>query len=150
MSNAAQAIWDGASSDADRVALRGPASHGPTGRLRERAAAVASRLREAQVAPGGRVLLVAPSVPEFAGAYFGILAAGAIAVTANTMSTPPELEHLGSDAEVAVVVGWSEVRPAPAEAAALGVPYWPLAAGLQASRARPSRSCIRALMTTLP
>ena len=96
------------------------------------------------------MLLVAPSVPEFAGAYFGILAAGAIAVTANTMSTPPELEHLGSDAEVAVVVGWSEVRPAPAEAAALGVPYWPLAAGLQASRVRPSRSCIRALMTTLP
>ncbi len=51
------------------------------------------------------MLLVAPSVPEFAGASFGILAAGAIAVTANTMSTRPELEYLGSDAEVAVVVG---------------------------------------------
>jgi hypothetical protein len=74
------------------------------------------------------VLLVAPSVPEFAGAYLGILAAGAIAVTANMMSTRPELEYLGSDAEVAVV-GWSDVRPAPA-AAALGVPYWPLAGGL--------------------
>jgi long-chain acyl-CoA synthetase len=46
------------------------------------------------------------------------------------MSTRPELEHLGSDAEVAVVRGWSEVRRAPAEAAALGVPYWPLAGGL--------------------
>ena len=76
------------------------------------------------------MLLVAPSVPEFAGAYLGILAAGAIAVTANTMSTRPELEHLGSDAEVAVVMGWGEVRPAPAAAAALGVPYWPLAGGL--------------------
>lgn len=77
------------------------------------------------------MLPVAPSVPEFAGAYFGILAAGAIAVMANTMSTRPELEYLGSDAEVAVVMGWSEVRPALAEAAAaLGVPYWPLAGGL--------------------
>ncbi|HME03856.1 MAG TPA: AMP-binding protein, partial [Solirubrobacteraceae bacterium] len=51
----------------------------------------------------------------------------AIAVTANTMSTRPELEHLGSDAEMAVVVGWSDVRPA---AAALGVPYWLLTGGL--------------------
>jgi long-chain acyl-CoA synthetase len=108
LSNAAQAIWDRASSDADRVALRGASEPWTYGRLRERAAAVASRLREAQVAPGDRVLLVAPSVPEFAGAYFGILAAGAIAVTANTMSTRPELEHLGSDAEMAVVVGWSD------------------------------------------
>src|SRR5271165_2497465 len=80
MSNAAQAIWDRASSDADRVALRGASEPWTYGRLRERAAAVASRLREAQVAPGDRVLLVAPSVPEFAGAYFGVLAAGAIAV----------------------------------------------------------------------
>ena len=111
MSNAAQAIWDRASSDANRVALRGAREPWTYGRLCERAAAVASRLREAQVAPGDRVLLVAPSVPEFAGAYFGILAAGAIAVTANTMSTRPELEHLGSDAEVAVVMGWSDVRP---------------------------------------
>ncbi len=127
MSNAAQAIWDRASSDAHRVALHGAREPWTYGRLRERAAAVALRLREAHVAPRDRVLLVAPSVPEFAGAYFGILAAGAIAVTANTMSTRPELEYLGSDAEVAVVMGWSEIRPAPAEAAAaLGVPYWPL------------------------
>jgi long-chain acyl-CoA synthetase len=79
------------------------------------------------VRPGERVLVVAPSVPEFAGAYYGILAAGAIAVTANTMSTRRELEYLGSDAEVAVVMGWSEIRPAPEEAAStLGVAYWPI------------------------
>ena len=145
MSNAAQVIWDRGCSHADQVALRGAREPWTYGHLRERAAAVASRLRAARVGPGDRVLLVAPSVPEFAGAYFGILAAGAIAVTANTMSTRRELEYLGSDAKVAMVAGWHEIQPAPAEAAAaLGVPYWPLAdeladfAGTSAAEPHPS------------
>jgi long-chain acyl-CoA synthetase len=75
MSNVAQAVWARASSDADRVAPRGAREPGTYGRLRERAAAVASRLRAAHVGPGDRVLLVAPAVPEFAGVCFGILAA---------------------------------------------------------------------------
>jgi long-chain acyl-CoA synthetase len=127
MSSVAQAVWDRASSDPGRLALRGADEPWTYERLCQRAAAVASRLSDAGVRPGDRVLLVAPSVPEFAGGYLGILAAGGIAVTANTMSTRRELEYLGSDAEVAVVMGWSEVRPAPEETAvALGVPYWPL------------------------
>jgi long-chain acyl-CoA synthetase len=127
MSNAAQAAWDHAASEPDRVALRGAGEPWTYGRLRDRAAAVAARLREAGVGPGDRVLLVAPSVPEFAGAYYGIHAAGAVAVTANTMSTRPELEYVGGDAGVSLVLGWHEVTPAPAAAAAaLEVPYWPL------------------------
>jgi long-chain acyl-CoA synthetase len=145
MANVAQAIWDRAASDPERVALRGTGAPWTYGRLRERAAAVASRLREAGVGPGDRVLLVAPPVPEFAGAYYGILAAGAIALTANTMSTLRELEYLGTDADVALVIGWSEIRPAPEQAAAaLGVPYWPLIDGLadfaEASAAQPHPS----------
>jgi long-chain acyl-CoA synthetase len=131
MSNAAQAAWDHASTDPDRVALRGAGEPWTYGKLRERAAAVAGRLREAGVQPGDRVLLVAPSVPEFAGAYYGIHAAGAVAVTANTMSTRPELEYAGTDAGVSLVLGWHDVTPAPADAAqALGVPYWALQDGL--------------------
>src|SRR5690348_6879445 len=100
MSNAAQAFWDHATAEPDRVALRGAGEPWTYGRLQERAAAVAARLREAGVEPGDRVLLVAPSVPEFAGVYYGIHAAGAVAVTANTMSTHPELEYVGGDAGV--------------------------------------------------
>jgi long-chain acyl-CoA synthetase len=127
MSNAAQAAWDHGTSDPDRVALRGAGEPWTYGRLRETAAAVGARLRDAGIGPGDRVLLVAPSVPEFAGAYFGIHAAGAVAVTANTMSTLPELEYVGSDAGCTLVLAWHEVQPAPADAAAaLGVPYWSL------------------------
>ena len=100
MSNAAQAAWDHASTDPDRVALRGAGEPWTYGRLRDHAAAIAARLADAGVAPGDRVLLVAPSVPEFAGAYYGIHAAGAVAVTANTMSTRPELEYVGEDSGV--------------------------------------------------
>src|SRR4051794_23389219 len=127
MSNAAQAAWDHAGADPERVAIRGDGTPWTYGMLRERAAAMAGRLRAAGVRPGDRVLLVAPSVPEFAGAYYGIHAAGAVAVTANTMSTRPELEYVGQDAGVVLVVAWHEVGPAPAEAAAvLGVPFWSL------------------------
>jgi len=131
MSNAAQAVWDHATADPERIALRGEGEPWTYGLLRDRAAAVAGRLRAAGVAPGDRVLLVAPSVPEFAGAYHGILAAGAVAVTANTMSTRPELEYAGGDAGVALVLAWHEVAPAPADAAAaLGIPHWSLTEGL--------------------
>ena len=128
MPNAAQAVWDHASSTPDRVALRGAREPWAYDKLRERAAAVAGRLRDAGIAPGDRVLLVAPSVPEFAGAYYGILAAGAVAVTANTMSTIPELEYAGSDAGVKLVLAWHDVTSAATTAAAtLGVPCWTLA-----------------------
>jgi long-chain acyl-CoA synthetase len=131
MSNAAQAAWDHASADPDRIAIRGEGEPWSYGKLRNRAAAVAGLLRATDVRPGDRVLLVAPSVPEFAGAYYGIHAAGAVAVTANTMSTRPELEYAGTDAGVSLVLGWHEVGPAPADAAgALGVPYRALNADL--------------------
>jgi long-chain acyl-CoA synthetase len=127
MSNAAQAAWDHASTTPDRIALRGAGNRWSYATLRERVAAVAARLAEAGIAPGDRVLLIAPSVPEFAGAYYGILAAGAVAVTANTMSTRHELEYAGTDAGVKLVLGWHDVVPAPADAAtSLGVAYWPL------------------------
>ena len=127
MSNAAEAVWDHATADPGRVAIRGAAEPWTYGRLRQRAAAVAAGLRDAGVHPCDRVLLVAPSVPEFAGAYYGIHAAGAVAVTANTMSTRRELEYVATDAGVSIVLAGHEVAAAPAEAAtALGVPHWSL------------------------
>ncbi|WP_042416716.1 AMP-binding protein [Streptacidiphilus anmyonensis] len=128
MSNAAQPVWDHAAATPDRTALNGTAGQSWTyAALRDHAAAVAARLRAAGIGPGARVLLIAPSVPEFVAAYYGVLSAGAIAVTANTMATTPELEYIGTDAGISLVLGWHAVSPAPAAAAAaVGVPYWPL------------------------
>jgi long-chain acyl-CoA synthetase len=138
MSNAAQAAWDHATADPDRVAIRGAGDPWTYGMVRERAAAVAARLRASGIEPGDRVLLVAPSVPEFAGAYYGIHAAGAVAVTANTMSTRHELEYVGDDAGVKLVLGWHEVQPAPQESAsALSVPFWALDDDLASFEAAP-------------
>ncbi|MCW2994980.1 MAG: AMP-dependent synthetase, partial [Conexibacter sp.] len=51
MSNAAQAAWDHATADPDRIALRGAGEPWSYGTLRERAAAVAGALRAAGIAP---------------------------------------------------------------------------------------------------
>jgi long-chain acyl-CoA synthetase len=127
MPNAVQAAWDHAGAQPDRVALRGARDPWTYGRLREEAARVGGALRDAGVAPGDRVLLVCPSVPEFGGAYYGLLAAGVVAVTANTMSTRQELEYLGRDAGCALVLSWHASGTAAEEAAqALGVPRWEL------------------------
>ncbi|WP_157978963.1 class I adenylate-forming enzyme family protein, partial [Nocardia aurea] len=126
--NNADAIFSHARSAPERIALRDSAGASWTyATLRDRVAAVAARLAHQGVRRGDRVLLIAPSVPEFAAAYYGIHAAGAIAVTANTMAPAPELEYLASDAGVALVLGWPSIgRPPEAAAAALGVPYQPL------------------------
>jgi long-chain acyl-CoA synthetase len=128
MPNAAQPVWDHAASSPDRTALNGTeGQRWSYAVLRDHAATVAARLRAAGIGAGSRVLLIAPSVPEFVAAYYGVLSLGAIAVTANTMATAPELEYIGADAGVSLVLGWHAVSPAPAAAAAaVGVPYWPL------------------------
>ncbi|WP_407547994.1 long-chain fatty acid--CoA ligase [Streptomyces sp. Pv4-95] len=125
MPNAAEAIWEHAWDTPERIALRGDTGEPWTyGTLRARSAAVAGRLREHGIRPGDRVLLVAPSVPEFAAAYYGILSAGAVAVTANTMAAPRELTYIGVDAGVSLVLGRRASTPAPEQVAdELGVPY---------------------------
>ncbi|MQY25824.1 class I adenylate-forming enzyme family protein [Nocardia aurantia] len=125
MSNTATAIWEHADHDPDRIALRGDDGTGWTyAQLRGHVAAVTTQLTADGIGPGDRVLFVAPSVPEFAAGYYGIHAAGAIAVTANTMSPAPELEYIARDTGVSAVLGWHAVAPAPERvAAALGVPY---------------------------
>jgi long-chain acyl-CoA synthetase len=139
MSNTAQAIWDHAAADPQRIAIRGAGEPWTYGRLVERASAFAARLAGAGIAPGERVILVAPSVPEFAAAYYGLHAAGAVAVTVNTMSTRPEIEYALTDAEGSLVVAWHEVGEAPAAAAqAPGVPCWTLEADLADVPAAPA------------
>ncbi len=52
-----------------------------------------------------RVALIAPNVPEYAVAYFGVLRAGLVAVPVNPGYTPRELAHVLGDSGASVVIG---------------------------------------------
>jgi acyl-CoA synthetase (AMP-forming)/AMP-acid ligase II len=70
---------------------------GPTGRtitfgeLLERSASFAHALIARGVAPGDRVAFVVPNLPDVAIAYHGVIAAGAVAMMVNPLSTADEL-----------------------------------------------------------
>lgn len=123
VTSTAESLWRHAAADPDRVALRGGGETWTYGELRDRAAVCAGDLAGGGVRPGDRVLLVAPTVPEFVAAYLGAHAAGAIVVTAGVQAAAPEIEHLIRDSGSALVLAWHGAGPAPARAAAAaGVP----------------------------
>jgi acyl-CoA synthetase (AMP-forming)/AMP-acid ligase II len=70
---------------------------GPTGRsltfgeLLDRSASIAHGLIARGVAPGDRVAFICPNLPEVALAYHGAIAAGAVAMMINPLSTADEL-----------------------------------------------------------
>jgi acyl-CoA synthetase (AMP-forming)/AMP-acid ligase II len=70
---------------------------GPTGRsytfgqLLDHSASIAHGLIARGVAPGDRVAFICPNLPEVALAYHGAIAAGAVAMMVNPLSTPDEL-----------------------------------------------------------
>ncbi|QMW67298.1 AMP-binding protein [Mumia sp. ZJ1417] len=127
MSNVADAVFAHAFSEPDRVAVRASGREVGFGALRDAAASVAARALRAGVAPGDRVLLVAPSIPEFVAAYYGLHAAGATLITVNVMATTPEIAYVVEDADVSLVVAWHETAGAAEKAsAAHGLPFWSL------------------------
>ena len=72
--------------------------------LNKRAAAVCSRLRENGVQPGDRVAILTDQACEYITAYFGIIAAGGIAVGLNTQTSGHSLHMVLSDCEASVVL----------------------------------------------
>jgi len=70
------------------------------GELRERARAAAEALRADGVRPGDRVALLHENAPEWAEAYFGIVAVGAAAVPMDPKLREQEIAHILSDAGV--------------------------------------------------
>ncbi len=132
MTNVAEFPWTQADTTPERIALRCADEQWSYARLRERIAAVGGALQAAGVAPGDRVLLVAPSVPEFAAAYYGIHAAGAIVVAVNPMATHFEIDHVVADAGCSHALAWhecSDVAKVSAEIAE--IPLWRLRPGLE-------------------
>src|ERR1700747_1292408 len=121
-----------ADADPDHIALRGAQRSWTYAQLRDAALAYARSLHARGIGPGDRVLLIAPTVPEFVITYLGIAALGAVVVPVNTMSTRVELEYFIGDAGCSLVVAWHELGPAATEAAAAqGIPHWSLTEGAQ-------------------
>jgi long-chain acyl-CoA synthetase len=129
MPNAALPLWQHSRSTPERTALYGTQDQEwDYATLGGHVAEIAARLQaEAGIMPGDRVLLIAPSTPEFVAAYYAILSAGAVAVTANPMATATELRYIGTDADIALIQCWHTALPASeAAAGSLHIPCWPL------------------------
>jgi long-chain acyl-CoA synthetase len=85
---------------------------------------VAARLAADGICPGDRVALMAPNVPEFAAAYYGILRAGAVVVPLDADLKRDEVRLALADAGARLLIGWRDLLRA-----THAVPAWPAAPG---------------------
>ena len=107
----------------EHVALRLDAYTLSYAELDRAARGVAAGLLDRGVAPGDKVALMIPNVPEFSIAYFGILYAGATVVPLNVLLSAPEVEYHLRDSGSCLLIAHSLFGdPAAAGAAAAGVP----------------------------
>ncbi|MFI0467693.1 class I adenylate-forming enzyme family protein [Saccharopolyspora sp. 5N102] len=110
MPSVAGPLWEHAAARPDAVAVRAGADVWSYARLRDASAAFGGELRARGVRTGDRVLLVAPTVPEFAVAYLGAHLIGAVVITMNTMATTPEIDYVVEDSGARLLVAWHEAR----------------------------------------
>jgi long-chain acyl-CoA synthetase len=84
---------------------------------------VAASLVARGLAPGDKVALLVPNVPEFTIAYFGILYAGGAVVPINVLAAAPEVAYFLADSEAKLLVAHPLfAAPAKAGAQEAGVP----------------------------
>ena len=83
--------------------------------LRKEVLSAAGALRAAGVEPGDRVVLLLGDVPAFPIAYFGAIAAGAVATPLSSQLSPDEIARIIESVEPRVVLGGQEAT-LPAEA----------------------------------
>jgi long-chain acyl-CoA synthetase len=84
---------------------------------------VAAGLTAAGLAPGDRVGLQLPNIPQFVIAYFGILKAGGVAVPMNVLLKAREIAFQLQDSGARALITWGGVLDEAAKAAELaGVP----------------------------
>ncbi len=90
--------------------------------LDDRSARLATLLREKGLAPGDRVGVMLPNVPEFPVAYYGVLWAGGIVVPMNVLLKRREIAFYLEDSGARILLGWhgfaAEARDGAADAGA--------------------------------
>ena len=92
--NLACLLWEAAAHAGQRPALLQPGRAATYAELQSRAAAVRQHLDSLGVRPGDRVALLLERGIDAAACYFGILAAGAVAVVVNDKLRPRQIEHV--------------------------------------------------------
>lgn len=113
----AGSVWAQVNRTPDAVALRTADRAVTFSELWAASSVIRQRLADAGARHGDHAVLIAPSVPEFAAAYYGTLSAGLVVTTMNTMATAREIEFVLQDADVGVVIAWHEAATAAAAAA---------------------------------
>ena len=74
------------------------------GEVDRAARGVAASLSARGIAPGDKVALLVPNVPEFTIAYFGILYAGATVVPINVLAAAPEVTYFLKDSDSRLLI----------------------------------------------
>lgn len=87
-------LWDAAAAAGERPAILMSGQTTTYAELRSRASSVAAALVDRGVKSGDRVAILAERGPEAVAAYFGALAAGAVAVVVNERSRPRQIEYV--------------------------------------------------------
>lgn len=90
----ADLLWDAAATAGDHPAIAMSGDATTYAGLRSRASSVASALVDRGVKSGDRVAILAERGPEGVAAYFGALAAGAVAIVVNERSRPRQVEYV--------------------------------------------------------
>jgi long-chain acyl-CoA synthetase len=76
------------------------------GKLDDLSARLATLLREKGVAPGDRVGVMLPNVPEFPVAYYGVLRAGGVVVPMNVLLKRREIAFYLEDSGAKLLLAW--------------------------------------------
>ncbi|HMS73784.1 AMP-binding protein [Gordonia sp. (in: high G+C Gram-positive bacteria)] len=138
MPSLSDAINKHAAERPDNIALRGSGTEFTYKQAADAILAYAGMLREKGVEADDRVLYIAPTVPEFAIAYFGINACGAVVLPANPLCTPTELAYYIEDAGCKLVIAWDGISEAARTAAeTAGIEFVALESGAAATSGTP-------------
>jgi long-chain acyl-CoA synthetase len=105
--NLIESLAAGSRHGADRPALIADDGTLTYAQVTAQAGALAAELRRRGVAPGDRVALLVPTLPEYVVAYYGILGVGAVVVPVNPRSRAPEIDYIlrDSGARAAIIHG---------------------------------------------
>jgi acyl-CoA synthetase (AMP-forming)/AMP-acid ligase II len=87
-------LWDAAAAAGDRPAIAMSGQTTTYADLRSRASSVAAALVDRGVKSGDRVAILAERGRDAVAAYFGALAAGAVAIVVNERSRPRQVEYV--------------------------------------------------------
>ncbi|HEY9746792.1 MAG TPA: long-chain fatty acid--CoA ligase [Oculatellaceae cyanobacterium] len=102
--NLAQAIFDHAASQPDKVALLSREGQCTYADLATRITRLSGALEQLGLRPGDKVGLLMYNTAAFVTAYFALLASGLVVIPLNTRLTAPELDTILNDAQAKLLI----------------------------------------------